>query len=131
MANYIIISIISGVLFGILDGLINANPLAIKLYEVYKPITKTSINFIAGMIIDLAYGFILAALFLLISPSLPGEIGLVKGVSFALLVWLLRVVMDVVSQWMMYKIPINALVYKLIAGLGEMMILGILFGITL
>jgi hypothetical protein len=131
MANYIFISIISGILFGILDGLINANPLANKLYEIYKPISKTTVNYVAGMIIDLAYGFVLAALFLLIYPSLPGEIGLMKGVSFALLVWFLRVVMDVVTQWMMYKIQIKVLVYKLISGLSEMMILGTLYGITL
>ncbi len=81
MTSYIIVSLISGVLFGVLDGLINANPLAVRLYEVYKPIAKTSVNFIAGIAIDLAYGFILAGLFLLLYPALPGASGLVKGVS--------------------------------------------------
>jgi hypothetical protein len=33
---------------------------------------------VAGIIIDLAYGFILAALFLLFYQSLPSEIGIVK-----------------------------------------------------
>lgn len=86
MTSYIIVSAISGILFGILDGLINANPISNKLYEVYKPISKTSVNIGVGMIIDLAYGFILAALFLLVYPSMPGEVGLVKGVSFGLMV---------------------------------------------
>jgi hypothetical protein len=131
MTSYIIVSVISGILFGILDGLINANPIANKLFEVYKPIAKTSINFVAGMIIDLAYGFILAALFQLIYASLPGEIGLVKGISFALMVWFFRVVMSVASQWMMYKLPLKALYYTLLTGLGEMLILGILYGIAL
>ena len=131
MTSYIIVSVTSGILFGILDSLINANPLATRLFEVYKPIAKTSLNFVAGMIIDLAYGFILAALFLLLYPSLPGEVGLVKGVSFALMVWFLRVVMSVASQWMMYKVPLKALGYTLLAGLGEMLILGILYGLTL
>ena len=131
MTSYIIVSVISGILFGILDGLINANPLAIKLFEVYKPIAKTSLNFVAGMIIDLAYGFILAALFQIVYPSLPGEIGLVKGVSFALMVWFFRVFMSVASQWMMFKVPVEALLYSLLAGLGEMLILGILYGLTL
>ena len=40
MVRYIIVSIVSGILFGVLDGLINANPLAQRLYEVYKPIAK-------------------------------------------------------------------------------------------
>jgi hypothetical protein len=129
--TYIVVSIVGGILFGILDGVINANPVAIRLFEVYKPIAKTSVNFVAGLIIDLAYGFILAALFLLLYGSLPGEAGLVKGVSFALIVWFLRVVMSVASQWMMFKVPVKALLYTLLAGLGEMLILGILYGLFL
>jgi hypothetical protein len=131
MVTYIVISIISGILFGVLDGLKNANPLAVRLYEVYKPISRTSINMAAGMIIDLAYGFILAGLFLLFYNSLPGELGIVKGISFALVVWFLRVVMSALSQWMMFKIPAKTLLYDLGSGLGEMLILGILFGIAL
>ena len=131
MTSYIIVSIISGILFGILDGLINANPIANKLYEVYKPIAKTSVNFVVGMIIDLAYGFILAGLFLLLYQSLPGDSGLIKGVSFGLLGWFFRVVMSVASQWVMFKVPGKALLYSLLAGLGEMLILGILYGLAL
>ena len=131
MINYIVISIIGGLLFGILDGMINANPLAAKLYRVYQPIAKTSINFVAGIIIDLAYGFILAGLYLLLYPSLPGEGGLVKGICFALIVWFLRVVMRVLSQWMMYKVPLKTLLYALFAELGELLILGILYGLAL
>jgi hypothetical protein len=131
MTSYIIVSAISGILFGILDGLINANPISNKLYEVYKPISKTSVNIVVGMIIDLAYGFILAAMFLLVYPSMPGEVGLVKGVSFGLMAWFFRVVMSVASQWMMFKVPLKALLYTLLAGLGEMLILGILYGLAL
>jgi len=131
MTSYIIISLISGILFGILDGLMNANPIATRLFEFYKPIARTSINYIAGIIIDLAYGFILAALFLLVYPSLPGAVGLVKGLSFAVMVWFLRVVMSAASQWMMFRVPMNALMYSLLAGLVEMLILGILYGLVL
>ncbi len=131
MTSYIIVSILSGILFGILDGLINANPIATRLYEVFKPIAKTSLNFVAGIIIDLAYGFILAALFLLLYASLPGEAGIVKGICFGLVVWFLRVVMSVASQWMMYKVPGKTLLYTLLAGLGEMLILGVLYGLAL
>ena len=131
MTSYVIVSLISGILFGLLDGLINANPVAVKLYKVYQPIARTSLNFMAGMVIDLAYGFILAALFLLVYPSLPGAVGLVKGLSFAVMVWFLRVVMSAASQWMMFRVPINALMYSLLAGLVEMLILGILYGLLL
>jgi hypothetical protein len=131
MVRYIIVSIVSGILFGAMDGLINANPLARKLYEVYKPIAKTSLNAPAGIVIDLLYGFIMAGVFLLLFSSLPGETRLIKGLSFALLVWFFRVAMSVASDWMMYKIPVKALLYKLVAGLGEMLVLGILYGLTL
>jgi hypothetical protein len=129
--TYIIVSLVSGVLFGIMDSAINANPLARKLNEVYKPIAKTSLNIPAGVIIDLIYGFALAGIFLLLYSSLPGEIGIVKGIVFALTVWFFRVVMSVASSWMMYKIPVRTLLYTLFTGLGEMLILGIVYGLFL
>jgi hypothetical protein len=131
MIGYIIISVISGILFGLLDGVINANPLAQRLYRVYKPIAKTSINPLAGIVIDLVYGFAMAGVFLLLYNSLPGETGLIKGVSFAVLVWFFRVVMYVASQWVMFTVPVGTLLYSLVAGLGEMLILGVLYGLTL
>jgi hypothetical protein len=131
MVKYILISIISGVLFGVMDGIINANPYARKLFEVYKPITKIKINAPIGMIIDLIYGFVMAGLFLVIYTGLPGETGLLKGLSFAGIAWFFRVVMSVASSFVMYNIPIKTLAYSLLSGLGEMLILGILFGLTL
>jgi hypothetical protein len=118
-------------LFGILDGLINANPLAVRLYEVFKPLARTKVNMLAGMIIDLAYGFILAGLFLPLYACLPGTGGLLKGISFGVITWFLRVAMNVASQWMMYKVPGKALLYTLLAGLAEMLLLGVLYGLTL
>lgn len=131
MVRYIVVSVIGGILFGMLDGLINANPFAQRLYEVYKPIAKTSINLPAGVLIDLGYGFVLAGIFLLLYKSLPGESGLVKGISFALLVWFLRVLMSVASSFVMFNVPAGTLIYTLITGLGEMFVLGILYGLTL
>jgi hypothetical protein len=131
MIGYIIVSIVSGILFVVMDGLINANPLAQRLYKAYKPITKTSMNIPAGIVIDLVYGFIMAGIFLLLYTSLPGELGVMKGISFAFLAWFFRGVMSVTSHWIMFNVPIGALLYTLVAGLGEMLILGILYGLTL
>jgi hypothetical protein len=131
MIGYIIVSIVSGILFGILDGVINANPLAQRLYEVYKPIAKTLINPLAGIMIDLVYGFVMAGVFLLLYKSLPGETGIIKGVSFAFMVWFFRVVMYTASQWIMFNVPIETLLYSLVTGLGEMQLLGVLYGLTL
>ncbi|MBP1610991.1 MAG: hypothetical protein H6Q04_3226 [Acidobacteria bacterium] len=129
--RYIIVSVTSGILFGILDGVINANPLAQRIYAVYKPIAKASLNVSAGMLIDLAYGFIMAALFLLLYKGLPGRTALVKGMSFGLQAWFFRVVMCTASQWMMFNAPGEALLYPLAAGFVEMIILGLLYGLTL
>lgn len=131
MMSYMIVGVVSGILFAILDGVLNANPLAQRLFEVFKPIARTSINPIAGIVIDLAYGFMMAGVFLLLYRSLPGESGLLKGVSFAFLVWLFRVVMSTASQWLMFRVPAKASLYSLTAGLGEMLILGVLYGLTL
>jgi len=114
-----------------MDGLINANPLAQRLYEFFKPIAKTSVNVPVGIIIDLVYGFVMAGIFLLLYKSLPGNSGLVKGISFALIIWFFRVVMSAASQWMMFNVHASALVYGLLAGLGEMLILGIFYGLIL
>ncbi len=131
MVNYIIVSVISGVLFGVLDGLINANPLAQRLYQVFKPIARTSLNAPAAIAIDLIYGFAMAGVFMLLYTNLPGEMGVLKGMSYAILIWFFRVVMYVASQWVMFKVPVTALLYTLITGLGEMLVLGGLYGLTL
>ena len=131
MISYLVVSLVSGLVFGVLDGLINANPFARKLQEVYKPIAKTSINIPAGVVIDIVYGFIMAGIFLLLYKSLPGEMGLVKGISFACLAWFFRVVMSVASNWMIFKVPVGALLYTLFTGLGEMLVLGIIYGFLL
>jgi len=114
-----------------MDAVINANPLARKLLEVYKPIAKTSLNVPLGIVIDLVYGFVMAGIFLLLYTALPGETGLVKGISFTILAWFFRVVMSVASNWMMYKVPGKTLVYTLLTGLGEMLVLGIIYGLFL
>jgi hypothetical protein len=131
MTRYIIVSIISGIVFGFLDGIINGNPIAQKLFQAYNPISKTSINISAGIIVDLIYGFIIAGLFLLLYNSLPGSTGLVKGISFAVIIWFFRVVMYAVTQWMTMNVPVVTLVYIVSTGLVEMLLLCILIGTTL
>jgi hypothetical protein len=69
--------------------------------------------------------------FLLLYPSLLGETGMVKGLSFAILAWFFRVVMSAASTWIMYTVPARTVLYTLLAGLAEMLALGILYGLTL
>ena len=131
MTTYVIVAVVSGILLGILDALINANPVAQRLFQVYKPIARTSLNPVAGIAIDVAFGFVMAGAFLLLYESLPGSSGVLRGVSFALIVWFFRVVMSVASQWMMFQVPARTLLYSLAAGLAEMLVLGVLYGLTL
>ncbi len=131
LLRYILVSIGSGILFGVMDGLINANPLARKWYEVYQPIMRTDINVAAGIVIDLVYGFAMAGIFLLLHESLPGQSGVIKGLSYGLLIWFFRVVMYTATHWMMFKVPAGTLLYGLGAGLIEMLVLGVLYGLTL
>lgn len=131
MITFIGVAIGSGVLFAVLDGLLHANPLARRLYRAYDAVAKERANIPAGFAIDVAYGFAMAALFKTVYGCLPGEAGLLKGLCFAGIAWFFRVAMGVASEWMTRKVPPAALAYTLITGLGEMLLLGILYGLTL
>ena len=131
MRRYVTVSVVSGIVFGILDGLIHANPWARPLYAVYEPIARTTINAPAGIVIDLIYGFVMAAVFIRLRPCLPGDGGLGKGVSYGLLMWFFRVVMQSASHWMMFTVPATTLLYGLCCGLAEMLVLGVLYGLVL
>lgn len=131
MIRAIVVCVLNGLFFGILDGLINANPFARKLFEVYNPISRTSINAPVGLVIDLIYGFVMGGIFLMIYNSLPGASGPVKGINFALMIWFFRVVMGAASSWMMFTVPVNTLLYTVITGLIEMILIGMVYGIFL
>jgi hypothetical protein len=131
MVIYLIVSVVSGILFGLMDALIQANPLARKLNEVFQPIARKSFNPLTGIVIDLIYGFAMAGIFLLLYHGLPGGNGPVKGVSFAVLAWFFRVVMSAASQWVMFDMPVKTSLYHIATGLGEMLILGVFYGLTL
>ena len=73
----------------------------------------------------------MAGMFLLLYRSLLGQVGLTKGISYALIVWFFRVVMQVASQWMMFNISPVTLIYVLVTGLAEMLAIGVYYGLTL
>lgn len=128
MIQFVVASLVTGILFGILDGLINGNPLAVRLLECYKPVARQSINITAGFIIDLLYGFIISAVYIAVSPVISSGSWVIKGLLYGTAIWLFRVVMNVLSTWMMLNIPAKTLLYLLIAGLFEMLILGLVNG---
>jgi len=129
--KYVLVSVGSGILFGLMDGFIHANPLARRLYQVFEPVARTTINVPAGLLIDLVYGFALAGGFLLLDAGLPGASGWIQGLVYGGLLWFARVVMQAASQWMMFVIPAKSLAYTLVTGLAEMLVLGLLYGVVL
>jgi hypothetical protein len=131
MLRQLFVGLIAGVLFLILDGLLNANPLAQRLYAVYQPIARPSVNALAGSAIDLAYGVILVALFQTLWPALPGRPSLLKGLSFGLIVWFLRVVMRVAGEWVTTTVPTSTHAYTLVAGLLQVLLVVSLIALLL
>lgn len=85
MKRYILVSIAAGLLLALMDGLINANPPARELLSAYAPLARPSVDIAAGFAIDLAFGFTLAGLFLLLYPGIPGRTGILKGAGFGLI----------------------------------------------
>lgn len=131
MKHYIIAALLTGLSFGLMDGLINGNPYATELMKFYEPISKKSINIPIGLLIDLFYGFIIAGIFKIIFPVLPSNSRITKGIIFGTGMWFFRVVMSVISNWMMFAIPLKISIYILLTGLFEMLLLGMINGMII
>ena len=119
-----------GLLFAVLDGLINANPIAQRLYSVYRPIARQSVNAPLGLSFDFVSGIVMAFLFVALASALPGG-WLAKGIAFGLIAWFFRVAMASASQVVMFRVPAPAVLYGLCTGLAEMVALGAVCGALL
>jgi hypothetical protein len=75
-----------------------------------------------GFIFELVNGFMLAVIYAVIHPSLPGR-GWKKGISYGLLVWGLRVVMGAFSTHMMTDMSPILIAITGVTGLIEVLIL--------
>jgi hypothetical protein len=121
------VGLAAGLMFAVMDGLINANPVAQRLYAVYRPIARESVNAVLGLTFDLVSGIVMAILFVALSPALPrGWVH--KGIAFGLIAWFFRVAMGSASQAVMFRVPASAPLYSLLTGLAEMTALGLLYG---
>jgi hypothetical protein len=128
MLRYLPASLAAGFVLVVSDAAIHANPLAVSLYAYLRPIARSSVNPALGTLIDFGYGFALAALFVGLRPSLPGGSGWSKALSFALVVWFLRVVMGVLGSWMTTTAPATAHAYTLVAGLVQVLLVSVVLG---
>lgn len=121
MTEYVLVSLGVGVLFVVLDGLLNMNPLAQRVHAAYEPIARKTLDPVPATAIDMAYGFVVAGLYLLLHESLPGAGWAAKAASYAVILWVLRVVMGVLSHWVMFDVPARSHLYDIAAGLLEML----------
>ena len=124
------VGLAAGLLFAIMDGLINANPVAQRLYSMYRPIARKSVNAPLGLTFDLVSGIVMAFLFVALTSSLPGG-WVTKGIAFGLIAWFFRVAMGSASQAVMFQVPASTVLYGLCTGLAEMIVLGLLYGALL
>ncbi len=122
MLRQIVVGLVAGIVFLVLDGVLNANPLAQRLYAAYQPILRPGANALAGSVVDLAYGLVLVWLFSTLWTSLPGATSLTKALSFGLMVWFLRVCMRVAGEWVMTVVPVPVHAYTLAAGLVQALV---------
>ena len=57
--------------------------------------------------------------------------GVIIAFGFALIIWFVRVAMFFLRRWRTPEAPLNDLVYVYIAGMSQMVSLGILYELTL
>jgi hypothetical protein len=79
-------------------------------------------------VFELINGFMLAVIYAVIHPSLPGQ-GWRRGISYGLIVWGLRVVMWAFSTYMMTDMAPILIAITVVTGLIEVLILGIVIAV--
>jgi len=121
----LVAGIAASVLFLVLDaalgtagGFIGAQVFGLPVEQ--PPGFEAKVKF--GLIFELINGFMLAVIYAVIHPSLPGR-GWKKGISYGLLVWGLRAVMGAFSTYMMTDTPPILIVINVVTGLIEVLIL--------
>jgi hypothetical protein len=125
--RFLVAGIVASVLFLVLDavlgmvgGLIEAQVFGIPSAQPAGIEAKMMI----GLVFELVNGFMLATIYAIIHPSLPGQ-GWKKGFSYGLIVWGLRVVMWAFSTYMMTDMSPILIAINVTTGLIEVLILGI------
>ncbi len=97
MFTYILVSTGSGLLLTFLDFLINMNPFGRKIYTYYEPVARDTVSLIFSTLTNIAFGFMLAAFYLIIYRAPPGPPGLFRALEFGFYVWVIRTLMSSMS----------------------------------
>jgi hypothetical protein len=127
----LVAGIVASVLFLVLDmvlgtarGLIGAKVFGLPIEQPSGFEAKTKF----GLILELINGFVLAVVYAVIHPSVPGQ-GWKKGISYGLIVWGLRVVMGAFSTYMMTDTAPISIAITVVTGLIEVLILGVVIAV--
>lgn len=123
----IVAGIVASVLFLVLDavlgmagGFVGAQVFGLPFEQPPGIENKMMIS----PVFELINGFMLAVIYALIHPSLPGR-GWKKGFSYGFMVWGLRVVMWAFSTYMMTDLSPISIAVTVVTGLIEVLILGV------
>jgi hypothetical protein len=115
-----VLFLVFDMVLGAAGGFIGAEVFGLPVEQ--PPGFEAKIKF--GLIFELVNGFMLAVIYAVIHPSLPGQ-GWKKGISYGLIVWGLRVVMWAFSTYMMTDMPPILIAITVVTGLIEVLILSI------
>jgi len=127
MAAFLGVGLVGGLIFLLLDFLLNVNPLARRLSQAYAPIARKQMPLAPAIAMDLLLGVAMAGFFLMLRPAFPGGTVVSLGFSFGFLAWFFRVLMNTLSHWVMFALPSATHLYALAAGFAEMIVLGVFY----
>lgn len=109
---FLVLDALFGVLSGIIGATVFGNP------AIQPPMHKQTL----GLLFELINGFMLAVIYAIVHPALPGQ-GWTKGLSFGLIVWGLRVVMWAFTTYMLTDMAPIMIGLAVFTGLIEMLII--------
>ena len=132
IGRFVIAGIVASVLFLVLDMALGmaGGLIATKFFGL--PATQPpgfEKKMRLGLLFEVINGFMLALIFALIQAALPGQ-GWVKGITYGLIVWGLRVVMWAFSTYMMTDMAPALIGINVVTGLIEVLMLGIVIALV-
>lgn len=115
------------IVLGVILGFFSVTVFKLPMFVSDSTLWRKEFNPILSVCLDIIYGIILAGLFNLLYIGIPGE-GILKGISFGLIIWFFKVVMAMGSIRIMFNVSDKVLLYWTFSGLFEMLIIGTILG---
>lgn len=113
---------------GVVAGFFSVSVFKMPIFVSDSTLWRQEFSPYLSVSLDIIYGIILAGLFNLLYISIPGE-GIMKGISFGLIIWFFKTVMAMGSIRVMFNVSDKVLLYWTFSGLLEMLVIGTILGI--